>query len=124
MFSRLMLKFIPYVLLCWTTCTLAQRPSYILTDGPWEYATYEPNTKIRVSVVTNKLFHPWGIAFIPGSATAENPMGDALVTEREGRVRLISNGVLLEQPVADLSALSMDILFDIALHPDFAANGW
>src|SRR5690606_6451247 len=38
-------------------------------------------------------------------------------------VRLLRQGQLLEMPVADLSGLSMDILFDLALHPDFETNG-
>ncbi len=111
-------------LLAWTGNACAQRPTFLLADGPWEYATYEPDTNIRVSVVTNKLFHPWGLAFLPGTASAANPMGDLFITEREGRVRLVSNGMLIKEPVADLSALSMDVLFDITLHPDFASNGW
>jgi len=93
----------------------AQPQTYPLGAGPWSYTTYEKNTKIRVSVVTKGLSHPWSLAFLPS--------GDALITERPGRVRLMHNGVLAPEPVADLSKLSVDVLFDVALHPDFAKNG-
>src|SRR5690606_29620580 len=94
---------------------LAQRRAFVLGDGPWDYLTYEQDTGIRVSVVTKGLSHPWSMAFLPGTATDEYPLGDVLISEREGRVRLLRQGQLLEMPVADLSGLSMDILFDLAL---------
>ncbi len=94
----------------------AQPQAHPLGAGPWTYTTYEKNQKIRVSVVTKGLSHPWSLAFLPD--------GDVLITERPGRVRLLHNGVLAPEPVADLSGLSVDQLFDIALHPDFANNGF
>lgn len=103
---------------------LAQRPAYLLGEGPWDYRTYEDDTAIRVSVVARDLVHPWSMAFLPGTATPVNALGDVLITEREGRVRLLRNGVLQAEPVADLSALSIDVIFDLALHPQFAANGF
>jgi len=92
------------------------RTAPALGAGPWIYDTAERNTKIKLSVVTKGLSHPWGIAFLPD--------GGMLVTERPGRLRLLRNGVLEPQPVADLSKLSVDQLFDIALHPKFAQNGF
>src|SRR5436190_1069016 len=95
---------------------VAQPQANPLGAGPWNYITYEKNTKIRVSVVARGLSHPWGLVWLPN--------GDMVVTERPGRVRLIHNGVVAPEPIADLSALSVDVLFDIALHPDFANNGF
>jgi glucose/arabinose dehydrogenase len=98
----------------------AQPQTYPLGAGPWTYTTYEKNTKIRVSVVTKGLSHPWSLAFLP--------TGDVLITERPGRVRLMhtlnQTSALAPQPIADLSGLSVDLLFDVALHPDFATNGF
>jgi glucose/arabinose dehydrogenase len=94
----------------------AQPQTFPLGAGPWTYTTYEKNTKIRVSVVTKGLSHPWSLAFLPN--------GDVLITERPGRLRLMHNGVVAPEPVADLSKLSVDLLFDVALHPDFAKNGF
>ena len=61
-----------------------------LGDGPFNFETYEQR-KIRVSVVTKGLSHPWSLAFLPG--------GDMLITERVGRLRLVRNGVLQPEPV-------------------------
>jgi glucose/arabinose dehydrogenase len=54
------------------------------------------------------------------------PNGDMLITERPGRLRRVSNGVLDPTPIAGLPevlALSQGGLLDIALHPEFATNG-
>ncbi|MCC6202467.1 MAG: PQQ-dependent sugar dehydrogenase [Gammaproteobacteria bacterium] len=100
-----------------------QLPVYPLGEGPWEYTTYEQNTRIRLSVVTRGLFHPWTMALLPGTATAANPLGDALISERRGTVRLFRDGTLREEPIIDLSQiLPFDQLFDVVLHPDFATN--
>jgi aldose sugar dehydrogenase len=71
----------------------------------------------RVVTVVDGLAHPWGMVFLPG--------GDVLVTEREGRLRLIRNGVLQEGPIAGVPpvyAMGQGGLLDIALHPDYATN--
>jgi glucose/arabinose dehydrogenase len=87
-----------------------------LGPGPWTYTTAERNTKIQLSVVARGLSHPWGLVFLP--------TGEMMVTERPGRVRLLRNGALTPDLIADLSKLSVDVLFDIALHPKFAETGW
>src|SRR5207247_741752 len=53
------------------------------------------------------------------------PDGGILVTERDGRVRLIRNGVLDPQPIAGLPKIQTGFLaglLDVALHPRFAEN--
>jgi glucose/arabinose dehydrogenase len=63
------------------------------------------------------LDHPWSMAFLPDSSI--------LVTERAGRLRLIKEGVLLQQPidgVPEVHTGSQAGLFDIVLHPQFAEN--
>ena len=88
-----------------------------LGDGPWIYQTSEQRTKIRVSVVTKGISHPWSLAFLPD--------GSMLVTEREGRLRIIRNGVLDLKPVAGLPkvyAVHLAGLMDVVLHPNFATN--
>ena len=71
---------------------------------------------IRVERVASGLEVPWGIAFLPG--------GDALVTERPGRVRLLRAGALEAAPVATIAiALGGEGgLLGIAADPDFARN--
>lgn len=93
------------------------QPSPPLGDGPWVLATHEG--KIRVSVVARGLDHPWRLVFLPDRTM--------LVTERPGRLRVIRNGRLDPQPVAGIPKVSHAFLaglMDLALHPDFAHNGW
>ncbi len=69
-----------------------------------------------VEVVASGLEVPWGLGFLPG--------GDLLVTERPGRVRRVSGGVLLDTPVAALPVTQGGEggLLGLALHPDFATT--
>ncbi|MEM9939523.1 MAG: PQQ-dependent sugar dehydrogenase [Pseudomonadota bacterium] len=73
---------------------------------------------LKLVPLAEGLEFPWGLAELPG--------GDLLVTEREGRLRLIGSNGLVEAPVAGLPD---DILVDrqggllgILLDPDFANN--
>jgi len=91
-------------------------PHVALGDGPFIFDTAEQH-KIRVVVVTKGLSHPWSLAFLPG--------GNMLVTERAGQLRMIRDGVLDAQPLAGVpkvNAVRNAGLFDIVLHPKFAAN--
>ena len=99
-----------------------QEPSYGLPvpplgAGPFVFDTAE-QPKIRVSVLTRGLVHPWAIAFLPDGAM--------LVTERPGRLRVIRDGVLEPQPIAGVPQVRTDGnggLMDVALHPRFSENG-
>ncbi|WAS86274.1 MULTISPECIES: PQQ-dependent sugar dehydrogenase [unclassified Corallococcus] len=73
---------------------------------------------VTVEVVAEGLEVPWGVAFLPGGA------GDALITERPGRVRLLRGGQLQPRAVATLplTANGEGGLLGIAAHPDFATN--
>jgi glucose/arabinose dehydrogenase len=87
-----------------------------LGAGPWTFATSQ--ARVRVSVVTRGLVHPWSLAFLPN--------GDMLITERPGRLRIVRNGKLDPTPIAGTPAVyakGQAGLFDIALHPQFATNG-
>src|SRR5262250_1802922 len=93
-------------------------PANRLGDGPWTYTTSERNTRIRVSVVTKGLSHPWSMTWLPN--------GDMLITERAGRLRIIRGGTLDPEPVAGVpkvQAGGTSGLLDVALHPKFATNG-
>ena len=94
-----------------------QQAANKLGDGPWTYTTSERQTRIRVSVVTKGLSHPWSILWLPN--------GDMLVTERAGRLRIVRNGVLDPEPIAGVpkvQAGGTSGLLDIALHPKFMEN--
>ena len=94
-----------------------------LPTTPMIYDTAE-GQKIRVVVVTKALAFPWSMAFLPN--------GDILVTEREGRLRLIHNGALNPKPVSggpvgrNLGVSgepgAVHGYMDLALYPNFAVN--
>ena len=73
--------------------------------------------KIRVVTVASGLVHPWGLAFLPD--------GRLLVTEKNGRLRMIHDGVLEPDPVwisPTAPGQSGDALHFVAVHPQFAQN--
>lgn len=75
---------------------------------------------LRLSTVVSGLEHPWGVAFLPD--------GRMLITERPGRLRVVNkDGQLDAQPVAGLprvDAQGQGGLLDVAVHPQYAKNGW
>ena len=75
------------------------------------------STGYAVETVVQGLRVPWDIAFAPD--------GRMFVTERPGRVRVVRDGALLDQPFAvlDVWAQSEAGLMGIALDPAFAENG-
>jgi len=71
----------------------------------------------RVVTVASGLAHPWGLAFLPG--------GEMLVTERDGRLRVVRDGELLPEPISGLPRMMVGGqggLLDVALDPNFADN--
>ena len=71
----------------------------------------------RLVTVVDGLVQPWAIASLPG--------GDMLVTERPGRLRIIRQGKLVEQPVDGVpTALhsSQGGLLEVMPHPNFSSN--
>ncbi len=73
--------------------------------------------KIAVSTVTRGLEHPWGLAFLPD--------GRLLVTERPGRLRLVTKDGAVSEPLKGVPAVfaqGQGGLLDVALDPGFAAN--
>ena len=73
---------------------------------------------IRVDSIADGLAHPWGLAFLPD--------GRMLVTERPGRLRLVSNEGKISEPVAgvpDVDPRGQGGLLDVAVDPDFSSNG-
>jgi len=73
--------------------------------------------KIRLVTVAEGLEHPWGMAFLPD--------GRALVTERPGRLRIVSMDGRMSAPLEGVPAVAVvgqGGLLDVALDPDFATN--
>ncbi len=78
-----------------------------------------PATRVAVTVetVAKGLEHPWGLAFMPD--------GRMLVTERPGRLRIVSRDGAISPPVAGVppvAAVGQGGLLDVALDPAFQSN--
>lgn len=72
---------------------------------------------VRLVTVASGLEHPWGMAFLPD--------GSALVTERPGRMRVVSADGRLGAPLEGLPAVDargQGGLLDVQLDPQFADN--
>jgi len=81
-----------------------------------EYDTAEV-MRIRVVPVARGLVNPWSLAFLPD--------GTLLVTEKEGRLRIIRDGMLDPRPIPGVPAVRVQGrsgLMDVLLHPQFATN--
>ena len=84
------------------------------TDAPER----KSNVAFDVVTVAEGLVNPWGLAFLPN--------GKMLVTERPGRLRVVTPDGKLSDPVAGLppvDARGQGGLLDVALDPAFASNG-
>lgn len=103
---------------CAQTPNTAPSPPMAVSPTPVEVASLPTAAGWRMETVATGLAHPWAIAWLPN--------GDALITERPGRLRLLrANGQLEPSPIAgvpEVLALRQGGLMDVSLHPDFAAN--
>jgi aldose sugar dehydrogenase len=75
-------------------------------------------TSFRVVLVADGLVGPWDLEFLPG--------GEAmLVTEIDGRLRMIRDGVLLPEPLWEVPPPGgRDVLHGVVAHPGFEQNGY
>ena len=97
--------------------TSAQAPRSSPPPPSLPQTFFSSELPIRVVPVATGLSHPWSLAFLPDSSM--------LVTEREGRLRIIRNGVLDPTPIAGTPRVYSRLLaglLDIALHPRFSDN--
>ena len=78
-----------------------------------------PSEAYDVETVVQGLGIPWDVSWLPN--------GDMLVTERDGDLRLVRDGRLLEAPIGGVPEVfvqSQAGLFEVAPHPDFEINNW
>jgi glucose/arabinose dehydrogenase len=91
-----------------------QRPAFA---GQTRACAVTSKTAFEVTVVAKGLEHPWAVEPLPG--------GDLLVTERPGRLRIVSAGGAVGAPIAGLPAVDardQGGLLDVALGPSFASD--
>lgn len=75
--------------------------------------------RMNVEVFAEGLEIPWAIDFIDTKTS--------LITERPGRLRLVKDGKLLEEPVRNTPEVlheGQGGLMDVAVDPEFEKNGW
>jgi glucose/arabinose dehydrogenase len=73
--------------------------------------------QIDVEPIAQGLSHPWAIEFLPD--------GNMIVTERGGKMRIVTKAGNLGEPLRglpDVDVGGQGGLLDVALHPDFARN--
>jgi len=74
----------------------------------------------KLETVVEGVTAPWGLDFLPD--------GRMLITEKGGALRVAdAKGVLMPEPVQGVptvTAKGQGGLLDVAVHPDYASNGW
>mgnify|MGYP001195835463 CR=1 FL=1 len=73
----------------------------------------------RIETVVTGLTNPWSLAWLPD--------GRRLVTERPGRLRILNTDNTLSAPIKgtpEVFARGQGGLLEVAVHPDYARNGW
>ena len=73
----------------------------------------------KAEVLAKGFDQPWGMAFLPD--------GRMIFTERAGRIRFLNKDGSVSEPVKGTPGVFVRQdggMLDIALHPDFARNGW
>ncbi|MDQ2670326.1 MAG: PQQ-dependent sugar dehydrogenase [Gemmatimonadota bacterium] len=91
-----------------------QQPSF---EGQTRACGVTSNVSFDVAVVARGLEHPWAVEPLPG--------GDLLVTERPGRLRIVTAGGQVGEPITGLpevDARGQGGLLDVALSPSFATD--
>ncbi len=91
-----------------------QKPAFA---GQTRAPEQKSNVAYELVTVAEGLVNPWAVAFLPG--------GKMLVTEKPGRLRVVTPDGKLSEPVAGLppqDARGQGGLLDVVLDPNFAAN--
>lgn len=94
---------------------LASAPAF--AQSPQTMRVSSSAGPLLVETVATGLEHPWGLAFLPD--------GRMLVTERAGRLRIVSPNGQVSQPLGGLpriAARGQGGLLDVAADPNFAEN--
>jgi glucose/arabinose dehydrogenase len=92
----------------------SQRPAF---QGQTRACGVKSNVAFNVTVLAKGLEHPWAVEPLPG--------GDLLVTEKPGRMRIVSAKGELGQPLAgvpEVDARGQGGLLDAALSPTFDSD--
>jgi glucose/arabinose dehydrogenase len=92
----------------------SQKPAF---PGQTRAPALTTDTRFQVVTVARGLVHPWGLAFLPD--------GRMLVTERPGRMRIVTQEGALSPPLAGVPKVATGAqlgLFGLALDPHFSTD--
>ena len=105
---------------CWLACFLTVVScSTKEKETPQGAIVESEKQKFQVDTITNQLKNPWGLAFLPD--------GRILITERAGEIRIVKDGILLDEKIQGVPAVyakGQGGLLDIQLHPNFKENAF
>ena len=110
-----MKRLIPFALALGLFAAIAGLPTRVSGQPPGKKKA--PPTQVRTVTMATGLWHPWSLAFLPN--------GNMLITERNGKLRLIHDGRLDPEPVAGVPpvhSVRLSGLMEVLLHPQFAQN--
>lgn len=119
--SLIMFKWIAYLMLASLSTSCGETNT---TESFAEHLSESTNSTssvqaIKVDTILKGLQNPWGMAFLPD--------GRILITEREGEILIVKNGVLQRekvQGVPQVFSRGQGGLLDIVLHPNYKQNGF
>ena len=81
------------------------------------YAQEYPDLGVKVEIVANNLIIPWSIDWLPD--------GTALFTERNGNLRIIQHGILLERPLLTLDVGGVEGgMLGVTVDPNYPENNY
>lgn len=104
-----------YALLTLVAC--GSPPQSVRGEAPQSPTPPSRDGVVKVDTIARGLEHPWGLAFLPD--------GRMLVTERPGRLRIVSPQGRLSDPLGGVPAVlakGQGGLLDVAIDPRFADN--
>jgi glucose/arabinose dehydrogenase len=93
--------------------------------SPWASATVAFGGSVDVPAGFTKT-DTWIVGLSEATAFAQAPDGRIFVVQQDGTVRVVRNGALLPAPFHQFSVNNDNErgLLGVALHPNFASNGW
>jgi aldose sugar dehydrogenase len=106
------------VILHLRTASATARPAPAFVANPDGAEVRSAKQAFRLELVADGLMTPWALAFLPD--------GRLLVTERDGRLRIVDRG-RLSAAVSGVPTPHVQQdggYFDVELHPDYARNRW
>lgn len=99
------------------TATASAKPAPAFVANPDRSVIKSAKQTFKMELVADGLMTPWALAFLPD--------GRLLITERDGRLRVLDHGRLVDITGAPQTHVQQDGgYFDVEVHPDYARTRW